>query len=421
MQSAKQYTDAVNASRPARIRWWNEARFGMFIHYGLYAQIGRGEWVQAIECIPQPEYDTLADGFAPAKGCCRRWARFARQAGARYMVFTAKHHDGYCLWDTKQTDFNSVARGPGRDLVREYVDACRAEELRVGIYYSLMDWRHPDGAAAHVDPEARARFLAFTRGCVRELMTQYGPIDILWYDGPMPMQTAEGWESVALNSMVREAQPNILINNRSRLDEDFGTPEEHVTALPPGREWEACMTFNSAWGYFPVATQDALRARDVVKMLNTVTRGQGNLLLNMGPAADGSVPPDMQPLRKVGRWLAANGPAVFGNFDRAPKRATSCGEFTRQGKRFYLWIYHWVGGEITLGGFATPLKSARFIVGGQPIQHVQAGRQLVLTGLPRRCPDPATGVTVIELEFVRDPDYLPRAVATPFVWACNMA
>ena len=172
------YLQQIAATRPERIRWWQEARFGMFVHWGLYAQLGRHEWVMNRERIPVAEYEKLADTWAPRERPAREWARLARQAGMKYMVMTTKHHEGFCLWNTQQTDYNAVRCGPGRDLVREYVEACREFGLKIGFYYSLMDWHHPDGARCAYDEAARRRFLDFTQGCVRELCTNYGKIDI---------------------------------------------------------------------------------------------------------------------------------------------------------------------------------------------------------------------------------------------------
>lgn len=243
-----QYEQNNGESRDRRMQWWREARFGMFVHYGLYSLLGRHEWAMATECIPVKEYEKLVERFNPKPGAPQEWARLAKRAGMKYMVFTTKHHEGYCLWNTAQTDFNCVQSGPGRDLVSEYVEACRAEGLKVGFYYSLMDWHHPDGGSCHHNPDARRRFLEFTRGCLQELMSNYGKIDILWYDVARPLVNPEGWESDAMNQMVRSLQPDILINNRSRIPEDFSTPEGAVVAeATEGRRgWEACMTFSGS-------------------------------------------------------------------------------------------------------------------------------------------------------------------------------
>ena len=399
------YEAAVAESRPKRMKWWNEARYGMFVHWGLYAHVGRNEWVQAIECIPIAEYETLADKFRPKPRAAREWARLARDGGMKYMVMTTKHHEGYCLWDTEQTDYNSVKRGPGRDLVAEYVDACREYGLKIGFYYSLMDWHHPDGANASYDPAARRRFLDFTAGCVRELMTNYGKIDILWYDVARPFDSHEGWDSLAMNQMARQLQPHLLINNRARLDEDFATPEGHVTPAETGRGWEACMTFNdTSWGYMPSAAQDSWTERDILKMLNRASGGCGNLLLNIGPAPDGSVPEEaVEPLKNVGRWLKKNGEAVYGKVSPSPGHACASGGFSRKGKTVYFWVRCWPGEEVGLGGFKTKLKSARLLTTGKQIAFEQNGPRIVLKKLPKESPDKTAGVTVIALEFASAP------------------
>ena len=395
------YLKQVAATRPERIRWWQEARFGMFVHWGLYAQLGRHEWVMNRERIPVAEYEKLADTWAPKERPAREWARLAKQAGMRYMVMTTKHHEGFCLWDTEQTDYNSVKRGPGRDLVREYVEACREFGLKVGFYHSLMDWHHPDGARCALDEDARRRFLDFTQGCIRELCTQYGKIDVFWHDVSWPLQTPEAWESVKMNGMIRELQPHILINNRSKLDEDFGTPEEHVTAAEKGRAWEACMTFNGSWGYMPISP-DWRSVREVVGMLRTAAAGQGNLLLNIGPAPDGSVPPEaVERLEAVGQWVSGNGEAMYGQMDRAGRGTVDwmpTGQWTIAGNTAYYWCTRWPGAELAIGGLRTKVEKASILSSGQTIAFQQNEHRLVLQGLPPENPDDIAGVTVIKLE-----------------------
>lgn len=411
-----EYEAAVARTRKKRMQWWNEARYGMFVHWGLYAQIGRNEWVQSIECIPQKEYETLAESFKPKKKAAREWAKLAKESGMKYMVMTTKHHEGYCLWDTKQTDYNAVKTGPGRDLVAEYVSACREFGLRIGFYYSLMDWHHPDGAACAYDPEARKRFLDFTKGCVMELMSNYGKIDILWYDVAAPMQSHEGWDSLSMNQQVRKLQPHIIINDRSRLDEDFSTPEGRVEAAEAGRGWEACMTFNDvSWGYMPSAAMDAHSARDILKMLNTAAADGGNLLLNIGPAPDGSVPEEsVAPLRTVGAWLKKNGEAVYGTVDRSSNRPTICasGSVSRKKNTLYFWFRYWPGKEVALGGITTKLKAASFLTSGKKIDFQQKGPRIVLRNLPASSPDKTTGYTIVVLEFASEPKYV-RGATTP--------
>ncbi len=395
------YLDRTAATRPERIRWWQEARFGMFVHWGLYAQLGRHEWVMNRERIPVAEYEKLADTWKPKERPAREWAALAKQAGMKYMVMTTKHHEGFCLWDTLQTDYNAVKRGPGRDLVQEFVEACREFDLKIGFYYSLMDWHHPDGALCATDEAARRRFLDFTQGCVRELMSNYGKIDILWYDVSWPLATPELWESVEMSSVARALQPHILINNRAKLDEDFGTPEEHVTAAEAGRAWEACMTFNGSWGYMPISP-DWRSTREVLDMLRTAAAGQGNLLLNIGPTPDGSVPPEAtERLTAVGQWVAQNGEALYGQVDRADRGRVEwipTGTWTLKGNTAYFWCTRWPGRELVIGGLLTKVNRASFLASGQPITFEQTENRLVLKNLPYHDPDPIAGVTVIKLE-----------------------
>jgi alpha-L-fucosidase len=404
---AKQQLTGEEKERARRMKWWHEARFGMFIHWGLYSQLGRHEWVMNRERIPVAEYEQLAGTWKVKPRPAREWARLARDAGMKYMVMTTKHHEGFCLWDTQMTDYNAARRGPGRDLVREYVEACREFGLKIGFYYSLMDWHHPDGARCARDEAARRRFVDFTHGCVRELASNYGKIDIMWYDVSWPLPSPEAWESAAMNQMVRRLQPHIIINNRSQLPEDFGTPEEHIRAEDAGRAWEACMTFNGSWGYMPYApAEDWHSTRKVIDMLRQVASGGGNLLLNIGPAPDGSVPPEAaERLQPVGKWLARYGEAVYGQVDRTDGcfEWSPLGQWTRKGRTGYFWCNRWPGKEITLGGFSTRLKKAEFLHDGRPIEFEQQGQQLKLRGLPAKTPDKIAQTAVIKMEFASTP------------------
>jgi alpha-L-fucosidase len=238
---------AVVADRVRRMKWWHAAKFGMFIHWGLYSVIGQHEWAMEKEGILIPQYELLAKHFVPRPHAARAWAKLAKQAGQKYMVMTTKHHEGFCLFDTKLTDYCAPKQACGRDLVAEYVEAARAEGLRVGFYYSLMDWHHPDGARCATDEAARKRFVEYTHGLIRELMSNYGKIDVLWYDVDWPLN-AEQWESQKMNDMVFKLQPDIIVNNRNGLRGDFSTPEQHIRAEKGDRAWETCMTMNDSLG-----------------------------------------------------------------------------------------------------------------------------------------------------------------------------
>ena len=405
--SDAQVREIADKTRARRLKWFQEARFGMFVHWGSYAVHGRGEWAMNQERMPIPEYEKLADAWKPKARPMREWAKLAVEAGMKYMVLTTKHHDGFCLWDTGQTNYNSVRRGPRRDLVREYVETCREHGLKVGLYYSLLDWHHPDGAKCAVDKEARARFLEFTRGCVRELMTDYGRIDVLWYDGVWPFNNAEGWDSERLNATVRRLQPAILVNNRAMTPEDFGTPEERVQAEKQGRAWEACMTFNGAWGYYPAIPDEAWRTpRDVITMLRTATAGAGNLLFNIGPEPDGSVPSlARERLRVVGKWLARHGEAVYGKVDRTDGQVAggNTGGWTLKGNTGYFWMNRWPGSWIAIGGLLTRVRKITYLDSGNVVSFRQTERQLIVEGLPAKCPEKIAGYPVLKVEFTGKP------------------
>ena len=401
------------ATREERMKWWHEAKFGMFIHWGLYSVIGQHEWAKEYEGIPIPQYEILAKHFHPKPNAARDWARLAKRAGQKYMVMTTKHHEGFCHWDSKLTDYNAVKQGPGRDLVKEYVEAARAEGLRVGFYYSLMDWHHPDGAKCKTDEDARKRFVEYTHGLIRELLTNYGKIDVLWYDVSWPL-TAEGWESERMNEMVFELQPEIIVNNRNGLQGDFSTPEQHIQASEEGRAWETCMTLNDSWGFNRY--DDAWKTpKVIVDNLATCARGGGNYLLNIGPEPDGSIPPDtLAVLESVGKWMDTNGKAIYGT-DRGQLGANVSGNFTRRGNTLYLHQHFWPGhtpaaewltfyqpeAVIAIGGLKPKVLSARLLKTGQKVEFTQDEFTLRLTGLPLKAPDqPAT---VIEIECDGEP------------------
>ncbi len=394
------YLAQTAATRAGRMRWWQEARFGMFVHWGLYSQLGRHEWVMNRERIPIPEYEPLAESWHPKERPAREWAHLAKQAGMKYMVMTTKHHEGFCLWDTQQTDYNAVKRGPGRDLVREYVEACREFGLKIGFYHSLMDWHHPDGARCASDEAARRRFLDFIQGCVRELCTNYGKIDIFWHDVSWPLRSPEAWETVKMDSMIRELQPHILINDRAQLPEDFGTPEEQVTAAGAGRAWEACMTFNGSWGYMPISS-DWRSVREVIQMLNTAAAGQGNLLLNIGPTPDGSVPVEaVARLEAVGHWVERYGEAMYGQVERTDERMEwmPTGGWTVKGNTAYYWCSRWPGSELAIGGLQVRVERASLLATGQAVPFEQTENRLILRRLPEKNPDTIAGISVIKLE-----------------------
>ncbi len=409
IMSKPAYERAIAETRDERMTWWRNARFGMFVHYGLYSLPARNEWAMALENYPVEEYEKLADQFKPKPGAPREWAALAKQAGMKYIVLTTRHHEGFSLWDSKANPYNSVVYGPKRDIVKEFVEACREYDLKIGFYSSLMDWHHPDGWKCAFDSAARARFCAYIQSLNEELLTNYGKIDILWYDVPRPMESWEGWNSLERNQRLRQLQPHILINNRSRLDEDFGTPEEHMTAS--SRDWEACMTFNGlSWGYMDSdqVLPYSYNAQRIIKMLNTATAGGGNLLLNIGPTPDGSVPPEaVGPLTTVGKWLSENGKAVYGKKPK-PESQFNHGlcSASHENNKLYLWNWIWPqNGEMVIGGFKTKVLSITLLKDGTPIAFEQQGHRIRLKNLPVKTPDEHAGIAVLELVFEALPKY----------------
>src|SRR5947209_4653416 len=388
---------AQDADRARRTQWWHEARFGMFIHWGLYSVLGRHEWVMENEGIPVSEYAPLAKQFKPKPFPARDWAKLARETGMRYMVMTTKHHEGFCHFDTRTTEYCSPKQGPGHDLVREYLDAARGEGMRVGFYYSLMDWHHPDGARCAKDEAARKRFVEYIHTHIRELMTNYGKIDVLWYDVAWPLD-AVGWESERMNKMVFKLQPDIIVNNRNKLPGDFSTPEQRIEVAEAGRAWESCMTMNDSWGY--QRADDAWKTpKQVVRNLLTCAHDGGNYLLNIGPKPDGSVPAEsVAILTSVGQWMDRNGQSVYQTDICQPRRSRN-GSFTRSGNTLYLHVHFWPGGDnLAFAGLRTKVKSARLLATGQTVQFEQDDYRVRFKGLPAKAPDDPVTTLVVECE-----------------------
>lgn len=404
--SKSAYEELVASTRDKRMAWWRDARFGMFIHYGLYSIRGLHEWSMVQENIPIEEYEQLANQFNPKPGAPREWAALAKKAGMKYMVMTTRHHEGFSLWDSKANPYNSVNYGPKRDIVREFVDACREYGLGIGFYSSLMDWHHPDGWRCAFDKEARRRFTDYITALNTELLTNYGKIDVLWYDVSAPMESWEGWDSLELNQKMRELQPDIIINNRSKLPEDFGTPEGHITA--ENRDWEACMTFNDlSWGYVDSkqAAPYSYNTQRIIRMLYKIASGGGNLLLNIGPTPDGSVPAEaVAPLTTVGKWLEVNGEAVYGASNKGGIGMNGLTSGSLNGNTAYGWNWIWpTGGDMGLGGFQTKVKNITLVKDGSKLDYEQKGDRIILKNLPESAPDEITGVTMIKLEFDEKP------------------
>jgi alpha-L-fucosidase len=396
------------ATREQRMKWWRDARFGMFIHWGLYSVIGRHEWAMENEAIPVKDYELLAKQFKPRPNAARDWAKLAKQAGQKYMVMTTKHHEGFCNFDSKLTTYCAAKQGPGRDLVREYVEAARAEGLRVGFYYSLMDWHHPDGARCANDEEARKRFVKYTHGLIREIMTNYGKVDVLWYDVSWPLDV-NGWESERMNKMVFELQPDIIVNNRNKLPGDFSTPEQRIVAETGGRAWESCMTLNDSWGY-QRADDNWKTSKTVIRNLISCVRDGGNYLLNIGPKPDGSIPEEsVKVLTEVGNWMQTNGHTVYES-DLCQVRRSNYASFTRIGNTLYMHVHFWPGEYVAISGLKTKVNSAKLMKTGASLKFMQDDFRVRVLDLPMQAPDfPVTTIALeCESEPTQDTDYVRK-------------
>ena len=369
-----------------RMDWFHQAKFGMFIHWGLYAvpagkwgeKTTHGEWIQLTAGIPCSEYDALAKKFNPVKFDARQWARIAKNAGMKYMVITSKHHDGFSMYGTRATPFNIVNATPyGKDPMKDLSAACAQEGITFCFYYSIADWHCPDVPAKynqrgfHGQPSADAdvsKYAAFMRDQVRELLTGYGPIGILWFDGGGAFKGSDRiqvLEAEKMVSMIRELQPSCLINSRLGAGSDYGTPEQHMPGAADTNDFEVCMTLNKHWGY-NAADQDWKSGTTLIRnLIECVSKG-GNYLLNVGPTAEGLIPqPSVERLAEVGRWLDVNGEAIYGagrtpfgkefgkpgkkdSKGRSPMEQVLAWRVTTKPGRLYLFLYEKPAGPFVM-------------------------------------------------------------------------
>lgn len=384
-------TSAAGAAPQDTLAWFDEARFGLFIHFGLYAIPARHEWVMSREKRSPEDYERYAEHFDPDRFDARRIARLARAAGMRYAVLTTKHHEGFCLYDSALTDYTSM-RTSGRDLVREFVDALREEGLHVGFYHSLIDWHHPHFPIDRIHP-LRDRedveeldlgrdisvYREYLHGQVRELLTEYGRIDYLFFDFTYPGEDGKGpqdWGSEELLAMVRELQPTCVVNDRLGIPGDLVTPEQYQPAQPmrdadgaPVR-WEACQTTNGSWGY-DRDNLDFKSADLLLRMLvDSVGKG-GNLLLNIGPDGRGGVrTEDAEALAEIGRWMDLHSASVHGAgpVDEALGLQAPPGTLlTQRGDRLYLHLTAWPMSHLHVRDLAGRVRFARLLHDGSEV------------------------------------------------------
>lgn len=402
--------DETEAQKTERLSWWTDARFGMFIHWGLYAQAARHEWVKNRERITTEEYQKYFEIFNPDLFNPTDWAKKAKAAGMKYAVITSKHHEGFNMFDSKYTDYKVTNTPYGKDIIKEWVDAFRAEGLKIGFYYSLIDWHHPDYTIDRVHPQranTKEEYDALNKGKnmdvyreylknqVREILTNYGKIDILWLDFSFPGEFGKGrddWGSVELIKMVRKLQPDILIDDRADLQDyaggwDFMTPEQYKVDKWPevdGKKipWETCQTFSGSWGYY----RDEYTWKDnkqlLVLLIESVSKG-GNVLLNVGPTARGAFDERAdKALKGMGDWMKFNDRSIYG-CTQAPESFevpdNTLLTYNPKTNRLYVHLLDYPLQKLRLPGFQGKVKYAQFlhdaseIIMSEPRQHNRGG------------------------------------------------
>ncbi len=421
--------------RDARMQWWRNAKFGMFIHYGLYSGLegkldgkeygGGAEWIQSYSGTDSDRYAKLTEPlFKPRTGCVAQWVDLAKLAGCKYVVLTTKHHEGFALFDSRVSDFNSKKLAD-YDMVRDYVKACRDNGLKVGFYHSVIDWHHPDydwkqaqglpypthnkKLPVHANPD-HGKYQKFLHTQVNELMSNYGKVDIMWWDySSQQFDGDKAWRATELLKMVHDKQPGIICNNRLYASHntngplvvttnekgDFTTPEQHIPPQGIDGDWEVCMTLNGTWGY--AAHNHNWKSNDTLirGLADTVSKG-GNFLLNIGPRVDGSLPDEtIRSFHAIGDWMKINGEAIYDTTPTPFKQAFTWGVITRKGDTLYLIVYELpASGKLSLPFVPDGSIRASALSDGKKVAVTSSpqGIELDLTGVT-----PAPSATVIKL------------------------
>lgn len=394
----------VTRKTPGDTSWFTHDRFGMFIHWGLYSMPARHEWVKTREAISEEKYDKYFKYFDPDMYDPKEWARQAKDAGMKYVVLTTKHHEGFCMFDSKYTDYKCTNTKAGRDLVREYVDAFRSEGLHIGFYYSLLDWHHPDFTIDHIHPRKNEpnaqelnegrnmhKYAEYMRNQVTELLTNYGKIDILWFDfsykkNPdfpdwMQGKGKDDWEAEELIKTARSLQPHIIIDNRTEIEQDLWTPEQYqplswIKHKETGElvTWEACQTFSGSWGYYRDEMTWKSPEMLIQMLVNTVSCG-GNLLMNVGPTSRGYFDYRAENALKVyGDWMKYNSRSIYGCTMAEPEfKAPNGCRLTQSedGSRLYIHLFDYPYKFLELDGFAGKVDYAQFLHDGSELLYTK--------------------------------------------------
>jgi alpha-L-fucosidase len=432
--AAEPKTPETKQDHDARMAWWRDARFGLFIHWGLYAvpagewngkfvPPGGGEWIMHTANIPVPEYEALTKKFNPVKYDPVAWVRLAKEAGMKYIVITSKHHDGFNMFDTKATDYNIVKTTPyGKDVLKPLADECRKQGIHFCVYYSIMDWHHPaqirDNPNSYnptkVHPERKAEYIAFMKQQFKELIDDLNP-EVLWFDGQWLTWWTEA-DAVDIADYLKKLKPTIIFNNRlgtgregvgmnelgKRHKEyvgDFDTPEQNIpVAGLPGVDWETCMTMNDTWGFR--ADDKNWKSPEVLvrQLIDSASKG-GNYLLNVGPTAEGEIPAaSIDRLEAMGKWMAVNGESIYGSAASPFAAQLAWGRCTQKPGKLYLHVFEWPKGKLVAPGLKSKVQTA-YLLSDQsrkPLPIAQNEDGVAIT-LPETSPDPIASVVVLTI------------------------
>jgi len=428
-QSIGTYVNESKAQKDARLEWWRQARFGMFIHWGLYAipagewngKTEYAEWIMTQAQIPVEEYEKFCSQFNPVKFDASQWVRMAKGAGMKYLVITSKHHDGFCLWDSEVSDYDVIDRTPfKRDILMELAAACKQQGLTLCFYYSIMDWHHPDYLPRREWEKRPSEgadyqtYMSYMKSQLKELVIRYDPA-VLWFDG----EWEDTWtheEGLKLYDYVRSLKPDIIINNRvdkgrkgmqgMNKDEsfagDFGTPEQEIprTGLP-GVDWERCMTMNRHWGWNK-QDKEFKSTEDLIRKLVDITSKGGNYLLNIGPKADGAFPQEsIERLKQIGEWMDVNGESIYGT-TASPLADLPWGRCTKRIDNdktvLYLHVFEWPSNsKLRIPELESKIEKSYLLADNKPLE-TSSDEKGILIDVPKEPIDPMNTVIVLEIK-----------------------
>jgi alpha-L-fucosidase len=408
------------ADRDKRMAWWRAARFGLFIHWGVYSvpagtyngkQIpGIGEWIMNRGKIPVAEYAAYTKDFNPVKFNAEEWVKMAKDAGQKYIVITSKHHDGFAMFKSNASPYNIVDATPfKRDVIAELAAACKKHGMKLGLYYSqAQDWHHPGGAASggHWDKAQEGSMDEYVDKIavpqVKEILTKYGPIAVLWWDTPTGMNKERADKLFA----VTKLQKGIITNNRlgGGYQGDLSTPEQFIPATGiPGKEWEVCMTMNDTWGFKSYDNKWKSETDLIQKLADIASKG-GNFLLNVGPTREGLIPqPSVERLAAMGKWMKVNGESIYGT-SAGPFSYLKWGRATRKGQTLYLHVFNWPADGVLRVPLKNPVKKAWVLANKQKVDAKVEGERIVLK-LPGKAPDAINSVVAMQID--GEPTALP--------------